>query len=107
MYIGHFIAAVSLLENGETHKAFDLFMQASKGVLVEPFLRKIILNQLNDDTESLTQYYLKVIQLFEQQSALDCVIELAKTAIGILDKNDPQLVIFKYFYTEYCESIFW
>lgn len=81
-----------MLENGESHKAFDLFMQASKGVLAEPFLKKIILQQLNDDAESLTQYYLKVIQLFEQQSALDCVIELAKTAIGILDKNDPQLV---------------
>lgn len=91
----HFIAAISLIDNGETHKAFDLFMKAGKGVLTESFLEKIILeNSINNCTHNraMKQYYLKVIQLFEQHSALDYVIELAKAAIGILDKNDPQLV---------------
>lgn len=91
----HFIAALSLIDNGETHKAFDLFMKAGKGVLSEPFLEKIILDGSADNfthNRAMKQYYLKVIQLFEQHSALDYVIELAKAAIGILDKSDPQLV---------------
>ena len=86
---------MSLLENGETQKAFDLFMLASKGVLTESFLRRIILQQNSDDythNQAMTQYYLKVITLFQQHSALDYVIELAKSAIGILDKNDSQMV---------------
>lgn len=44
---------------------------------------------------ALTQYYLKVIQLFEQHSSLDHVISLAQAAIGILDKSDPQLAMFQ------------
>lgn len=89
----HFIAGVSLLENGEPHKAFDLFMQSAKGVLTEPFLAQAIVHQQTcTENEAMTQYYLKVIQLFEQHSALDHVIALAKTAIGILEPNDPQLV---------------
>lgn len=82
-----------MLENGETNKAFDLFMQSAKGVLKEPFLAQAILHQQScTENEAMTQYYLKVIQLFEQHNALDHVIALAKTAIGILDPNDPQLV---------------
>lgn len=91
----HFIAAVSLLENGESHKAFDLFMQSAKGVLTEPFLAQAIVHQQScTENEAMTQYYLKVIQLFEQHNALDHVIALAKTAIGILEPNDSQLVSF-------------
>lgn len=71
-------------------------MKASKGILIEPFLEKIILSSSNNENmtqhEAITQYYLKVIQLFEQHSALDYVIALAKAAIDILDKDDPQLV---------------
>lgn len=89
---GHFIAAVSFLENGETHKAFDFFMQASKGVLTESFLVKFINAEYIDNNESIKQYYLKVIQMFEQHNALDYIIDLAKTAIVILDKNDAQMV---------------
>lgn len=112
--------AVSLLENGEAHKAYDLFMKAASGVLTEPFLEKIILSpspgrkslsigtqmtrnkqKFNSIPEgitynmALTQYYLKVIQLFEQHSSLDHVISLARAAIGILDKTDPQLAMFQ------------
>lgn len=91
---GHFIAAVSFLENGETQKAFDYFMQASKGVLTESFLEKYITPNAEyiDHTESIKQYYLKVIQMFEQHNALDYIIALAKTVIGILDPNDSQMV---------------
>lgn len=91
---GHFIAAVSFLENGETHKAFDFFMQASKGVLTESFLVKFITPNAEyiDNNESIKQYYLKVIQMFEQHNALDYIIALANTAIVILDQNDSQMV---------------
>ncbi|XP_037026302.1 nuclear pore complex protein Nup160 homolog isoform X2 [Bradysia coprophila] len=94
----HFILAVSLLENGEAHKAYDMFMKAASGVLTETFLEKIILTPSAEGITynmALTQYYLKVIQLFEQHSALDHVISLARAAIGILDKNDPQLAMFQ------------
>ncbi len=115
----HFILAVSLLESGEANKAFDLFMKAASGVLTEPFLEKIILNPSSGNTQliavnvtefkkkyflfadgitynmALTQYYLKVIKLFEQHLALDHVIALARAAIGVLDKTDPQLAMFQ------------
>lgn len=73
-------------------------MKAASGVLTEPFLEKTILNPSPDGityNAALTQYYLKVIQLFEQHSALDHVISLARAAIGILDKTDPQLAMFQ------------
>lgn len=93
----HFIAAVTLLETGEPAKAFDLFMQSAKGVLTEPFLEACIVpqDQAVSDNEAMTAYYLKVIQLFEQHGALDHVIALAKTAIGILEPDDPQLAMFQ------------
>lgn len=89
--------AVSLLENGETHKAYDLFLQSAKGVLTEEFINEKIL-KTNDEltsNEILAQYYLKVIQLFEQHYALDYVIALAQAAISILEKTDPQLPMFQ------------
>lgn len=98
-YSRHFIAAVSLLDNGEPHKAFDLFQQSAKGIIAEPFVEKIILHSSSSDeltqSEALAQYYLKVIQLFEQHSALDCVIRLALDAIGVLDATNPQLAMFQ------------
>lgn len=101
-----------MLENGESAKAFDLFMQAAKGVLTETFLERIVQPQqqqrmdvdaaavvdaIDDSSETLAQYYLKVIQLFEQYSALDHVIVLAKTAIRVLDGrvDDPKLAMFQ------------
>lgn len=95
----HFIAAVSLLDNGEPQKAFDLFMQSAKGIFTEPFLRKTILDATDDSdivpNEAMAQYYLKVIQLFEQHSALDCIIRLAKVAIDSLESTHPQLAMFQ------------
>lgn len=94
---GHFIAAVSLLDDGEPYKAFDLFMQCAKGVQQEAFLVKVILQSAEDLTQSeaVTQYYLRVIQLFEQYSSQDCVIHLAKAAIDELDPSSPQLAMFQ------------
>lgn len=97
LQIGHFIAAVSLLDNGEPYKAFDLFMQCAKGVQLEPFLEKAILQSADGLTpsEAATQYYLRVIQLFEQYSSQDCVIYLAKAAIDELDPESQQLAMFQ------------
>lgn len=88
---------MSLLDNGEPYKAFDLFMQCAKGVQQEAFLVKIILQSAEDLTpsEAVTQYYLRVIQLFEQYSSQDCVIHLAKAAIDELDPSSPQLAMFQ------------
>lgn len=72
-------------------------MQCAKGVQHEAFLVKIILQSIEDLTpnEAVTQYYLRVIQLFEQYSSQDCVIYLAKAAIDELDPSSPQLAMFQ------------
>lgn len=72
-------------------------MQCAKGVQSEPFLEKVILQSIEDVTpsEAATQYYLRVIQLFEQYSSQDCVIYLAKAAIDELDASSPQLAMFQ------------
>uniref|UniRef100_A0A1A9W7W3 Nuclear pore complex protein Nup160 homolog n=1 Tax=Glossina brevipalpis TaxID=37001 RepID=A0A1A9W7W3_9MUSC len=109
-----FMLAVSLLDCGETHKAYDLFLKAAEGVTKEQFLAEKILKstpyasilenfsdhktkelQLKQVNQCIAQYYLKVIQLFEQHNALDHVITIAKVAIGLLDKTDPQLPMFQ------------
>ncbi|XP_053950472.1 nuclear pore complex protein Nup160 homolog [Anastrepha ludens] len=113
-----FILAVSLLDCGESYKAYDLFLQSAKGVLREQFLTDKILKgtplaqrtdylaTLGEDGASdaldnninnqvITQYYLKVIQLFEQHNALDHIISMAQVAIGLLDKSDSQLPMFQ------------
>lgn len=94
---GHFISAVSLLDDGEPYKAYDLFMQCAKGVQLEPFLEKVIVQNADGLTssEAVTQYYLRIIQLFEQYSSRDCVIYLAKAAIDELDPASPQLAMFQ------------
>ncbi|XP_014087607.2 nuclear pore complex protein Nup160 homolog [Bactrocera oleae] len=114
-----FILAVSLLDFGETYKAYDLFLQSAKGVLREQFLIDKILKGTalakhvdnltamsedggggdnldnNINNQVITQYYLKVIQLLEQHNALDHIISMAQVAIGLLDKSDPQLPMFQ------------
>uniref|UniRef100_W8B7B0 Nuclear pore complex protein Nup160 n=1 Tax=Ceratitis capitata TaxID=7213 RepID=W8B7B0_CERCA len=115
-----FILAVSLLDCGETYKAYDLFLQSTKGVMREQFLTDKILKgtplakrtecvtalgeedggggDALDNTISnqiITQYYLKVIQLLEQHNALDHIISMAQVAIGLLEKSDPQLPMFQ------------
>lgn len=72
-------------------------MQCAKGVQQEPFLEKIVIQSSVDlsSSEAVTQYYLRVIQLFEQYSSQDCVIQLAKAAIDELDSTSPQLAMFQ------------
>ncbi|XP_037936413.1 nuclear pore complex protein Nup160 homolog isoform X2 [Teleopsis dalmanni] len=107
-----FILAVSLLDCGEAHKAYDLFLKAAKGVLKEQFLFDKILrgtrlaeqlesvsiedrNCMEVNNQAIAQYYLKVIQLFEHHNALDHIINVSQAAIGMLDKGDPQLPMFQ------------
>lgn len=72
-------------------------MQCGKGVLQEAFLEKVILQAADDFTtsEAITQYYLRIIQLYEQYSSQDCIINLAKAAIDELDPSHPQLAMFQ------------
>ncbi|XP_067639989.1 nuclear pore complex protein Nup160 homolog [Eurosta solidaginis] len=115
-----FVLAVSLLDCGESYKAYELFLQSAKGVLREQFLTDKILKGTplakrtehlsmlgakgggggdaldnNINNQVITQYYLKVIQLFEQHNALDHIISMAQVAIGLLEKSDPQLPMFQ------------
>lgn len=94
----HFILAISLLDNGEKQKAYKFFMQADRGVLNESFLIEKILKPYKNNitpNDAVAEYYLKVIQFFEQYSALDCIISLAKAATNILDRNDSKLAMFQ------------
>ncbi|XP_053989255.1 nuclear pore complex protein Nup160 homolog [Hylaeus volcanicus] len=87
-----FILAVALLVMGEAQKACDHFLRASGGILTDPFLIDTLLkSNAPSDSNPLIQYYLKVIKLFEEYNAADCIIELAETAILMADKNDPNL----------------
>ncbi|XP_076180163.1 nuclear pore complex protein Nup160 [Ptiloglossa arizonensis] len=87
-----FILAVALLEMGEAQKACDHFLRASGGILTDPFLIDALLkSDVPSDNNPLIQYYLKVIKLFEEYNAADCIIELAETAILMADKNDSNL----------------
>lgn len=72
-------------------------MQCTKGVQQEAFLEKVILQSNVDVTpsEASTQYFLRIIQLYEQYSSKDCVIQLAKAAIDELDPSSPQLAMFQ------------
>ncbi|KAF3422683.1 hypothetical protein E2986_06785 [Frieseomelitta varia] len=87
-----FILAVALLEMGEAQKACDHFLRASRGILTDEFLTDALLeSSILSENSSLVQYYLKVIKLFEEHNASDCIIELAETAILMADKDDPNL----------------
>ncbi|XP_055713609.1 nuclear pore complex protein Nup160 homolog [Phlebotomus papatasi] len=94
-----FILGVSMLDSGEVEKAYDLFIQASRGVYTEPFLMDKIIGQDVDGEvttgEAIVMYYLKVIRLFEQYNALHCVIRLAQSAIQLLMPKHPQLAMFQ------------
>lgn len=73
-------------------------MQCAKGVQQEAFLEKVILQSTNAEvtpSEASTQYFLRIIQLYEQYSSQDCVIQLAKAAIDELDPSSPQLAMFQ------------
>lgn len=90
-----FILAVTMLNNGELYKAYDYFMRATRGVYTEKFLFNKILGCSADNQNLckqtvIAQYYLKVIQLFEQKLALDCVIGMAEAAIKILSEIEAE-----------------
>ncbi|SPP79478.1 nuclear pore complex protein Nup160 homolog [Drosophila guanche] len=110
-----FMLAVSLLDCGETQKALLLFQDVAEKVLDDAFLIEHVLKNTplhgqlkeglelgNDDgpsaehkKQALVHYYLKVIQLFEQYSAVDYIIQLALKAISKLADHDPQLPMFQ------------
>lgn len=73
-------------------------MRAAQGVTTEQFFLEKILKS-NDrqisQQEAIAKYFLRVIQLFEQYSALDCVIYIAQAAINRLEDNDPMLATFQ------------
>ncbi|KAH8403080.1 hypothetical protein KR222_004297, partial [Zaprionus bogoriensis] len=111
----NFMLAVSLLDCGEPEKAIELFDKTAEGVLHEPFLFEQVLRSTPlytnlsglltrqqdvavskvDAKLALVHYYLKVIQLFEQHSAADYVIQLAHMAMSKLQLEDPQLPMFQ------------
>lgn len=105
--------AVSLLDCGEPHKAVHLFQKTASHVVQDDFLFEHVLKSTPlysklqesvaqgeaisaEDTKSaIVHYYLKVIQLFEQHSALDYINQLANKAMSALHLTDPQLPMFQ------------
>jgi len=106
--------AVSLLDCCEPQKAIFLFEQVAENVLKEPFLfeqilkntplysklegirgRQNIVPSKEDFKLALVHYYLKVIQLFEEHSASDYIIQLAHMAMRKLHVDDQQLPMFQ------------
>ena len=80
---------------GEPDKAFDWMIQAAGGIGIDPFLTRHLFtsDEINMDgngenPDLTVMYYLKIISLFEQFGYYENVIELAKTAIAVCDKND-------------------
>ncbi|XP_017032815.1 nuclear pore complex protein Nup160 homolog [Drosophila kikkawai] len=109
-----FVLAVSLLDCGEAHKAVHQFQETASSVVEDDFLVEHVLKSTplysklqenvvqgeeavsEEDTKAaIVQYYLKVIKLFEQYSALDCINQLANEAMKILKYDDPQLPMFQ------------
>lgn len=91
----HFILAMTFLDTGETHKAYDMFIESAKGVLSEPFLMHFVnASEFTTSNEIMAQYYLKVMRLFEKHEIYDCVITLAEVAIGTAEK-ESQLAMFQ------------
>ncbi|KAG5683941.1 hypothetical protein PVAND_013197 [Polypedilum vanderplanki] len=91
-----FILALSFLETGEAHKAYDMFIESAKGALTEPFLQQYIgITDMKSTSEILAQYYLKVMRLFEKYEVYDCVISIAEVAIGTAEKDNSQLAMFQ------------
>lgn len=55
-------------------------------------------NRLVEDiseNQALAYYYLEVIEFFQHHKHLDRVISLAQLAIGLIEKDDPQLPMFQ------------
>ncbi|KAJ8920022.1 hypothetical protein NQ315_011672 [Exocentrus adspersus] len=85
-----FLLAASFLTNGENYKAQELFQSAAKGIFTDQLLEQRILRCEEDNpTKAYISYYLKVIQLFELHKARDCAINMANTALSIVESDDP------------------
>ncbi|XP_076265249.1 nuclear pore complex protein Nup160 [Rhynchophorus ferrugineus] len=85
-----FLLGVSFLMSAENYKALDLFQIAAKGILTEPFLQERMIRGQKGQ-QAYINYYLKVIQLFELHKARDCAIQMANTALSIVDSDNPLL----------------
>ncbi|CAG9772816.1 unnamed protein product [Ceutorhynchus assimilis] len=82
-YSCKFLLAASFLTCAENHKALKLFQAASDGILVEPFLQKLI-KDAHEGQEKIF-YYLKVIHLFELHKSRDCAIQMAVYALKAIE----------------------
>lgn len=92
-----FILGLSYLEMGEPNKAYDMFIYSAKGALTEPYLAAYVGVKGDEEktrNDIFSQYYLKIMRLFEKYEVHDCVITIAETAIGTADK-DSQLAMFQ------------
>lgn len=95
------------MTSAENYKALDLFEIAAKGISHEPFLKKLIKDETGN--QAYVAYYLKVteaaflfhsssvsnlwqvIQLFELHKSRDCAIQIANTALSIIDPDNPRV----------------
>lgn len=88
-----FLLGSALLDMGEPYKAYDLLVQAAKGITTDDFMASKLVPSGDNLSEQqlLVLYYLKVIKMFEQQRCSDCVINIASTAISVALPDDPNL----------------
>ncbi|XP_052227575.1 nuclear pore complex protein Nup160-like isoform X1 [Dreissena polymorpha] len=97
-----FWQGLAYLHFDEPLKAAQCFDQAREGVTSEAFLRHKLLQTEETQPRKLeVLYYLKVIRQFEEYSAPDVVISLARNATAIADEDDENLPtlwskVFKY-----------
>ncbi|PNF18521.1 Nuclear pore complex protein Nup160-like protein [Cryptotermes secundus] len=88
-----FLLGSALLDMGEPYKAYDLLVQAAKGITTDDFMATKLVPSTDNLSEQqlLVLYYLKVIKMFEQQRCSDCVVNMASTAISVALPDDPNL----------------
>ncbi|KAL4225759.1 hypothetical protein ACF0H5_016448 [Mactra antiquata] len=97
-----FMMGLAYLHFDEPVKAAQCFDEAREGVSTERFLQDRLLQTHETDERKLkVLYYLKVIRQFEEYSAPDVVITLARNAKTVAEDNDPNLPtlyskVFKY-----------
>uniref|UniRef100_A0A182N8D6 Uncharacterized protein n=1 Tax=Anopheles dirus TaxID=7168 RepID=A0A182N8D6_9DIPT len=81
----NFIKARSCLALGDTFKALDLLPLSLKGIYTERILKKFLrqdeTKQLSSPYATLTDFYLKLIRLFESHGAHDGVLKLVHSGI--------------------------
>lgn len=72
-------------------------MQSAKGIQQETYLERIVSpsNEEYTPNEAIAQFYLRVIQLFEEYGSRDCIIQLAKATIDELSSSSSLLAMFQ------------